>query len=63
MIETVNSRDTQDGALMIDELQDVNAAVKVKDTALRVAQNPKLNVNPTWRKKIPGGHRLKFVLD
>ena len=21
------------------------------------------NSNPTWRKKIPGGHRLKFVMD
>ena len=56
MIETVNS-------FMIDELQDVDAAVKVKDTAFRTTQNSKQNAIPTWRKKIPGGHRLKFVLD
>ena len=56
MIETVNS-------LMIDELQDVDAAVKVEDTAFRTTQNSKQNATPTWRKKIPGGPRLKFVLD
>ena len=65
------------GACVIDEIQDVDIAGKVmsdkqRDEILAVIRNqkqqekaaiPKGNSNPTWRKKIQGGHRIKFVLD
>ena len=67
------------GIHMIEEIQDVDAAgrelseqermealsVIKKSKAETPTNNPfaKPTSNPTWRKKINGGHRLKFVLD
>ena len=63
------------GTCVIEELQDVDAANETRtmtrqeeQEALNVirktkAETPKGNSNPPWRKKIPGGHRIKFVLD
>ena len=72
------SQDVIWGSLMVDEIQDVDVAGKVmsdkeREEILAVIRKEKQqektstlikpNSNPTWRKKIQGGHRIKFVLD
>ena len=67
------------GTCVIEELQDVDSAGKetseeermevlsiirkAKAEATKNSPNQNQASTPTWRKKIPGGHRLKFVLD
>ena len=56
------------GACVIDEIQDVDIAGKVSNEMQeqkkkKELSNQKLASNPTWRKKIRGGYRVKFVLD
>ena len=51
------------GTCVIDELQDIDAAEKKKASSdHKAVTEPALTAKP-WRKKIQGGHRLKFVLD
>ena len=56
------------GTCVIDELQDIDAAEKKRESEAKksaegkAVNEPALTAKP-WRKKIQGGHRLKFVLD
>ena len=65
------------GACVVDEVQDIDAAgtasrsigEKEKQEILAVIRKKnkstikKPTSNPTWRKKIQGGHRIKLALD
>ena len=48
---------------MIDDLEEVNAADKSNPKGLPNKTPSDSQKDKAWRKKIPGGYRIKFVLD
>ena len=60
----VAARVTNPLRVMSDKERDeILAGIRKEKQQEKEAAFKKATINQTWRKKIPGGHRVKFVLD
>jgi len=61
-------RDIDESARAIDSLsaeerKQILSVLRKEKAEKEALKSQRINANPPWRKKITGGHRLKFVLD
>ena len=63
-LQDVDAAANETRTMTQQEEQEVLSVIrKAKAEATKGNHNPRQTSNQTWRKKIPGGHRIKFVLD